>query len=62
MPPRKTEEELREEEELQLALALSQSEAEAKEKEKFSRTSTLLSSISTPTTKSKFALYSKYNK
>lgn len=33
-PPRKTEEELREEEEFQLALALSQSEAEAKEKEK----------------------------
>lgn len=34
-PPRKTEDELREEEELQLALAISQSEAEAKEKEKF---------------------------
>ncbi|XP_034936186.1 hepatocyte growth factor-regulated tyrosine kinase substrate [Chelonus insularis] len=34
VPPRKTEEELREEEELQLALALSQSEAEQKEKEK----------------------------
>ncbi|CAG2063062.1 unnamed protein product, partial [Timema podura] len=32
-PPRKTEEELREEEEFQLALALSQSEAEHKEKE-----------------------------
>ncbi|XP_031354066.1 hepatocyte growth factor-regulated tyrosine kinase substrate isoform X2 [Photinus pyralis] len=32
LPPRKSEEELREEEELQLALALSQSEAEAKEK------------------------------
>ncbi|KAF5277206.1 hypothetical protein FQR65_LT03912 [Abscondita terminalis] len=35
LPPRKSEEELREEEEFQLALALSQSEAEAKEKEKF---------------------------
>ncbi|KAK0082250.1 hypothetical protein PV325_010788 [Microctonus aethiopoides] len=34
VPPRKTEEELREEEELNLALALSQSEAEQKEKEK----------------------------
>lgn len=34
VPPRKTEEELREEEELQLALALSQSEAEQKEKDK----------------------------
>lgn len=34
-PPKKSEEELREEEELQLALALSQSEAEAKEKEKY---------------------------
>lgn len=33
-PPRKTEDEIREEEELQLALALSQSEAEAKEQEK----------------------------
>lgn len=33
-PPRKSEDELREEEELALALALSQSEAEAKEKEK----------------------------
>ncbi|XP_033215310.1 hepatocyte growth factor-regulated tyrosine kinase substrate isoform X2 [Belonocnema kinseyi] len=33
VPPRKTEEELREEEELQLALALSQSEAEQKEKD-----------------------------
>lgn len=33
-PPRKTEEELKEEEELQLAIALSQSEAEHKEKEK----------------------------
>jgi len=32
-PPRKSEEELREEEELQLALALSKSEAEHKEKE-----------------------------
>ncbi|CAH0563464.1 unnamed protein product [Brassicogethes aeneus] len=40
-PPRKSEEELREEEELQLALALSQSEAEAKEKEKIKMTSTL---------------------
>ncbi|CAD6204996.1 GSCOCG00003091001-RA-CDS [Cotesia congregata] len=34
VPPRKSEEELREEEELQLALALSQSEAEQKEKDK----------------------------
>ncbi|XP_063234495.1 hepatocyte growth factor-regulated tyrosine kinase substrate isoform X2 [Bacillus rossius redtenbacheri] len=42
-PPRKTEEELREEEELQLALALSQSEAEHKEKEK-KRTATMMSS------------------
>jgi growth factor-regulated tyrosine kinase substrate len=33
-PPRKSDEELREEEELQLAIAISQSEAEAKEKEK----------------------------
>jgi len=32
-PPRKSEDELREEEELQLALALSKSEAEHKEKE-----------------------------
>lgn len=38
-PPRKNEDELREEEELQLALALSQSEAEAKEKEKMRATS-----------------------
>ncbi|KAJ8910710.1 hypothetical protein NQ315_002075 [Exocentrus adspersus] len=34
-PPKKSEDELREEEELQLALALSQSEAEAKEKDKY---------------------------
>jgi hepatocyte growth factor-regulated tyrosine kinase substrate len=33
IPPKKTEEELKEEEELQLALALSKSEAEEKEKE-----------------------------
>lgn len=37
-PPRKSEDEIREEEELQLALALSQSEAEAKEKEKIRTT------------------------
>lgn len=37
-PPRKTEEELREEEELQLALALSQSEAESKKQQSFVRT------------------------
>lgn len=47
VPPRKTEEELREEEELQLALALSQSEAEAKEKQKFRGTSTLHSTSKT---------------
>ncbi|GLV34797.1 Hepatocyte growth factor regulated tyrosine kinase substrate [Carabus blaptoides fortunei] len=41
VPPRKTEEELREEEELQLALALSKSEAEHKEKEKMRVTSAL---------------------
>ncbi|XP_057665948.1 hepatocyte growth factor-regulated tyrosine kinase substrate-like isoform X1 [Diorhabda carinulata] len=40
-PPKKTEDELREEEEFQLALALSQSEAEAKEKEKFKTTSSI---------------------
>ncbi|EFA09116.1 hepatocyte growth factor-regulated tyrosine kinase substrate [Tribolium castaneum] len=39
-PPRKSDEELREEEELQLALAISQSEAEAKEKEKFKMVNT----------------------
>lgn len=44
-PPRKTEEELREEEELQLALALSQSEAEHKEKEKMRVTSAMHSSM-----------------
>ncbi|KAJ8977751.1 hypothetical protein NQ317_001115 [Molorchus minor] len=43
-PPKKSEDELREEEELQLALALSQSEAEAKEKAKFKMTSSLHSS------------------
>lgn len=43
MPPRKTEEELREEEELQIALALSQSEAEHKEKEKKRVTSAIIS-------------------
>lgn len=43
-PPRKTEDEIREEEELQLALALSQSEAEAKEKEKMRITSVYQSS------------------
>ncbi|CAG9860048.1 unnamed protein product [Phyllotreta striolata] len=42
-PPKKSEEELREEEELQLALALSQSEAEAKEKEKNRSTSAIYS-------------------
>ncbi|XP_049776046.1 hepatocyte growth factor-regulated tyrosine kinase substrate [Schistocerca cancellata] len=42
-PPRKTEEELREEEELQLALALSKSEAEHKEKEKKRTTSAIIS-------------------
>ncbi|XP_030751579.1 hepatocyte growth factor-regulated tyrosine kinase substrate isoform X2 [Sitophilus oryzae] len=47
-PPRKSEDELREEEELQLALALSQSEAEAKEKEKLRATNALLN----PTKKS----------
>ncbi|XP_075231994.1 hepatocyte growth factor regulated tyrosine kinase substrate isoform X1 [Lycorma delicatula] len=36
-PPRKSEDELREEEELQLALALSQSEAEQKDKQKLSQ-------------------------
>ncbi|XP_018323996.1 hepatocyte growth factor-regulated tyrosine kinase substrate [Agrilus planipennis] len=41
MPPRKTEDELREEEELNLAIALSQSEAEAKEKEKMKVTAEL---------------------
>ncbi|XP_050298507.1 hepatocyte growth factor-regulated tyrosine kinase substrate isoform X2 [Anthonomus grandis grandis] len=41
-PPKKSEDDLREEEELQLALALSQSEAEAKEKEKLRVTSALL--------------------
>ncbi|XP_066140552.1 hepatocyte growth factor-regulated tyrosine kinase substrate isoform X1 [Euwallacea fornicatus] len=41
-PPRKNEDELKEEEELQLALALSQSEAEAKEKEKLRATHALL--------------------
>ncbi|CAG9773958.1 unnamed protein product [Ceutorhynchus assimilis] len=41
-PPRKSEEDLKEEEELQLALALSQSEAEAKEKEKLRVTNALL--------------------
>lgn len=41
-PPRKNEDELREEEELQLALALSQSEAEAKEKEKMRATTAFL--------------------
>ncbi|XP_028143436.1 hepatocyte growth factor-regulated tyrosine kinase substrate [Diabrotica virgifera virgifera] len=40
-PPKKSEEELREEEEFQLALALSQSEAEAKEKEKFKHTTNI---------------------
>ena len=43
MPPRKTDEELREEEELQIALALSQSEAEHKEKEKKRVTSAIMS-------------------
>ncbi|KAJ8664463.1 hypothetical protein QAD02_006125 [Eretmocerus hayati] len=43
VPPRKTEEELREEEELQIALALSQSEAEHKEKEKKRVTSAIIS-------------------
>lgn len=38
-PPRKTEQEIREDEDLELALALSQSEAEAKEKEKMRATS-----------------------
>lgn len=42
-PPRKTEDELREEEELQLALALSKSEAEHKEKEKKRTTSAMMS-------------------
>ncbi|CAH1995765.1 unnamed protein product [Acanthoscelides obtectus] len=42
-PPKKSEEELREEEELQLALALSQSEAEAKEKEKHKGPTSILS-------------------
>lgn len=42
-PPRKSEDELREEEELQLALALSKSEAEEKEKEKLRVTSAVLS-------------------
>ncbi|KAL1498011.1 hypothetical protein ABEB36_008874 [Hypothenemus hampei] len=41
-PPRKNEDELKEEEDLQLALALSQSEAEAKEKEKLRATQALL--------------------
>nr|CAI5819357.1 unnamed protein product [Callosobruchus analis] len=41
-PPKKSEEELREEEELQLALALSQSEAEAKEKEKYKGPTSIL--------------------
>ncbi|ERL89216.1 hypothetical protein D910_06590 [Dendroctonus ponderosae] len=41
-PPRKNEDELKEEEDLQLALALSQSEAEAKEKEKLRVTHALL--------------------
>ncbi|KAF7273042.1 hypothetical protein GWI33_014233 [Rhynchophorus ferrugineus] len=52
-PPRKSEEEIREEEDLQLALALSQSEAEAKEKEKLRATSVLLNTYKTapePTT------------
>ncbi|XP_022916819.1 hepatocyte growth factor-regulated tyrosine kinase substrate [Onthophagus taurus] len=40
VPPKKNEDELREEEELQLALALSQSEAEAKEKQKMRVSST----------------------
>ncbi|XP_023246343.1 hepatocyte growth factor-regulated tyrosine kinase substrate isoform X2 [Copidosoma floridanum] len=43
VPPKKTEEELREEEELQIALALSQSEAEHKEKEKKRATSAIIS-------------------
>ncbi|XP_058794877.1 hepatocyte growth factor-regulated tyrosine kinase substrate isoform X2 [Phymastichus coffea] len=43
VPPRKTDEELREEEELQIALALSQSEAEHKEKEKKRVTSAITS-------------------
>ncbi|KAK9704184.1 VHS domain [Popillia japonica] len=47
-PPRKNEEELREEEELQLAIALSQSEAEAKEKEKMRVTSTYHSTYKAP--------------
>ncbi|GFG32819.1 hypothetical protein Cfor_06323 [Coptotermes formosanus] len=42
-PPRKSEDELREEEELQLALALSKSEAEHKEKEKKRTTSAMMS-------------------
>ncbi|XP_057319730.1 hepatocyte growth factor-regulated tyrosine kinase substrate [Microplitis mediator] len=51
VPPRKTEEELREEEELQLALALSQSEAEQKEKDKKRATNAYKSnSISTSRT------------
>lgn len=41
-PPRKSEDELREEEELQLALALSKSEAEHKEKEKKRSTSAMM--------------------
>uniref|UniRef100_A0ABD2VY21 Hepatocyte growth factor-regulated tyrosine kinase substrate n=1 Tax=Trichogramma kaykai TaxID=54128 RepID=A0ABD2VY21_9HYME len=43
VPPRKTDEELREEEELQMALALSQSEAEHKEQEKKRVTSAIIS-------------------
>ncbi|CAH0385085.1 unnamed protein product [Bemisia tabaci] len=40
-PPRKTEQQLREEEELNLAIALSQSEAEAQKNKSFSRASSL---------------------
>ncbi|KRT79297.1 hypothetical protein AMK59_6930 [Oryctes borbonicus] len=50
-PPRKNEDELREEEELQLALALSQSEAEAKEKEKMRATSAYLGTYKAPETR-----------
>lgn len=52
-PPRKSEDELKEEEDLQLALALSQSEAEAKEKEKMKVTSTLHNAYNT--TKGEFS-------
>ncbi|PSN50749.1 hypothetical protein C0J52_01205 [Blattella germanica] len=54
-PPRKSEDELREEEELQLALALSKSEAEHKEKEKKRTTSAMMSG---PDTTSRAKQYS----